>query len=125
MGLVYLEVKPKRQPKEGLDAKRRPLDWHGRARHAFGGRIQAKSGARFVIRAAFFLSFVMVTMFAAPAWAYFDPNAGGLIFQIAMPILSLGLAGIAFLRKRIIGFVKKLVCVRTSSIQADQNAAEE
>jgi hypothetical protein len=31
-----------------------------------------------------------------PAYAYIDPNSGGLIFQILTPILALATAGIAF-----------------------------
>ena len=77
------------------------------------------------VTARIVLVFVMVMVLADPAWAYIDPNAGGLIFQIAMPILSLGLAGFAFLRKGIVRSVKKLFSARTSSVRGDQNAAEK
>jgi len=77
------------------------------------------------VAARIFLVFVMVTAFAAPASAYFDPNAGGLIFQIALPILSLGIAGVALLRRRVVGFVKKLFVSGKCSLDADQNAAEK
>ena len=84
----------------------------------------ANFGAGLMNRAALFLSFVMVTMSVAPAWAYIDPNAGGLIFQIALPILSLGLAGIALLRNRIFSLIRK-VLVRDTSVKSDLNNAED
>ena len=71
------------------------------------------------------LVLAMMTALADPAWAYVDPNAGGLIFQIAMPILSLGVAAVTVLRKRIVEFVKRLAFANTSSTQADQNAPKE
>ena len=55
-----------------------------------------------------FLVFVMVTALAGPAWAYVDPNSGGLIFQIAMPILSVGIAALTLLRKRIAASLTRL-----------------
>jgi hypothetical protein len=63
-------------------------------------------------------------LLAAPAWAYIDPNAGGIIFQIAMPILSIGAAAAALLRRRISGFVKRLR-FRDAPLKADSHAAEE
>ena len=42
-----------------------------------------------------------MTLVVTPAWAYVDPNAGGIIFQIAMPVLAIGGAAIALLKKRV------------------------
>ena len=44
---------------------------------------------------------VFVATFAAPAYAYSDPNAGGLIFQLLTPFLALAAAGIAFARRQL------------------------
>jgi hypothetical protein len=39
--------------------------------------------------------------FAAPVYAYSDPNAGGLIFQLLTPFLALAAAGLAFARRQL------------------------
>jgi hypothetical protein len=44
------------------------------------------------------LCFVFI---AIPAYAYVDPNAGGLISQILTPLLIFAAAGVTFLRKQI------------------------
>ena len=51
---------------------------------------------------------VFVVTFAAPAFAYADPNAGGVIFQLLTPLLALAAAGIAFARRQL-GRVWRLV----------------
>jgi hypothetical protein len=109
---------------EGVEHKKTSPGRALARRACFAGAFAVASGL-LLVTARIFLVFVMVTALADPAWAYIDPNAGGLIFQIAMPILTLGLAGLAFLRNRIIAFVKKLFRVRMSSVQADQHATEE
>jgi hypothetical protein len=38
---------------------------------------------------------------STPAYAYLDPNAGGLFFQIVTPILALAAAAIAFAGQKI------------------------
>ncbi len=40
-------------------------------------------------------------LFATPAYAYVDPNAGGLISQILTPLLIFAAAGLTFLRKQV------------------------
>ena len=37
----------------------------------------------------------------APAYAYVDPNAGGLLFQLLTPIVALATAGLAFARRQL------------------------
>jgi len=45
-------------------------------------------------------------MITTPAYAYIDPNAGGLIFQILTPIFAMVAAALAFARRQIsAGFV--------------------
>jgi type IV secretory pathway TrbL component len=46
---------------------------------------------------------------AAPAYAYVDPNATGLISQIAGPVLVVAATGAAFLRKQISSAIRWLV----------------
>ena len=44
---------------------------------------------------------LFLATFAAPAYAYADPNAGGLIFQLLTPFLALAAAGLAFARRQL------------------------
>jgi hypothetical protein len=37
----------------------------------------------------------------APAHAYVDPNAGGLLFQLLTPLVALTIAGLAFARRQL------------------------
>jgi hypothetical protein len=37
----------------------------------------------------------------SPAFAYVDPNAGGLLFQLLTPLLALAAAGAAFARRQL------------------------
>jgi hypothetical protein len=46
---------------------------------------------------------LLLAAFAAPAYAYSDPNAGGLIFQLLTPLLALAAAGVAFARRQLSG----------------------
>jgi len=82
-----------------------------------------QSGHRFVIRRLLVVSVVMVASIS-PAWAYIDPNAGGFIFQILMPILSLGIAGVALLRRRIAAFFASLWPRLTAKAKTDPSASE-
>lgn len=38
----------------------------------------------------------------APAYAYVDPNAGGLLFQLLTPIVALATAGLTFARRQLL-----------------------
>lgn len=40
--------------------------------------------------------------FPVPAFAYIDPNAGGLLFQILAPLAALFGAGVVFAREQIV-----------------------
>jgi hypothetical protein len=44
---------------------------------------------------------------ASPAFAYVDPNAGGLIFQVVTPILAVLAAGLALVRRRFVLAVQR------------------
>jgi hypothetical protein len=59
-----------------------------------------------------------------PAWAYVDPNTGGIIFQIAMPVLAIGGAAIALLKKRVAGLFGRQR-PKDMPIKVDSRAAEE
>jgi hypothetical protein len=37
-----------------------------------------------------------------PAYAYVDPNAGGLLFQLLTPIVALATAGLTFARRQLL-----------------------
>jgi len=45
----------------------------------------------------------------APAFAYIDPNAGGLLYQILAPLLIMLATGYAFLKSRIADIYRRLV----------------
>jgi len=49
----------------------------------------------------FFTAIIFGALLATPAYAYIDPNATGLISQIAGPVLVVVATGVTFLRKRI------------------------
>jgi hypothetical protein len=42
------------------------------------------------------IAILAVLAASTPAYAYLDPNSGGLIFQILTPILALAMAALAF-----------------------------
>lgn len=52
---------------------------------------------------------VSVALLATPAYAYVDPNATGLISQIAGPVLVVAATGITFLRKQISSGIRWLM----------------
>src|SRR5260221_5656820 len=85
---------------------RAALDWTRSQGHHLVRAGSSREGG--LIRWTAVLSVTATVLLVTPAWAYVDPNAGGIIFQIAMPILSIGAAAIALFRKRISGFVKRL-----------------
>jgi hypothetical protein len=47
------------------------------------------------------LLFLIGISFTGTAYAYVDPNAGGLLFQLLTPLLALAAAGITFARKQL------------------------
>jgi hypothetical protein len=46
-------------------------------------------------------SVFFVLIVATPAWAYVDPNATGLISQLAAPVLLVAATALTFLRRQI------------------------
>lgn len=52
-----------------------------------------------------FSKFILISLLgltiSAPAYAYLDPNAGGLIFQLVTPIIALTTAALAFGRRQL------------------------
>lgn len=46
-------------------------------------------------------------MFAAPAQAYVDPNAGGMLFQLLAPVMAAAVGGWLFLRRWISDLVRR------------------
>ena len=77
-----------------------------------------------MIRWTAFLGLGWALFLVTPAWAYIDPNAGGIIFQIAMPVIAIGGAAIALLKKRVSGFFRRLRPGETP-IKVDSRATEE
>ena len=65
-----------------------------------------------------------MTLVVTPAWAYVDPNAGGIIFQIAMPVLAIGGAAIALLKKRVSGLFRR-PRPGDAPVKVDSRAADE
>jgi hypothetical protein len=47
------------------------------------------------------LATVIAFCLCAPAQAYADPNAGGILFQLLTPFLALATAGFAFARRQL------------------------
>jgi hypothetical protein len=45
---------------------------------------------------------------AIPAWAYIDPNAGGVLFQLLAPLFAAAVGGWLFLRRWIAEQVRRL-----------------
>jgi hypothetical protein len=43
-----------------------------------------------------------------PAWAYIDPNAGGMLFQLLAPLFAAIVGGWLFLRRWIASLVRRL-----------------
>jgi hypothetical protein len=53
------------------------------------------------MRSYHLLGLLALVSFTAPAHAYADPNAGGLLFQLLTPFLALAAAGFAFARRQL------------------------
>lgn len=47
------------------------------------------------------LAIAIAAGICTPAYAYVDPNAGGLLFQLLAPIIALAAAGLTFARQRL------------------------
>jgi len=45
----------------------------------------------------------------SPAYAYIDPNAGGMLFQLLAPVFAAIVGAWLFLRRWIIDFVQRLI----------------
>ena len=45
---------------------------------------------------------------ALPAWAYIDPNAGGMLFQLLAPVFAAIVGGWLFLRRWIAAQLRRL-----------------
>ncbi len=53
------------------------------------------------------LSFNII--FAAPAYAYLDPNAGGFFLQVVIPFLFAAAAAVTVFWRRVMGYVKNVI----------------
>lgn len=60
-------------------------------------------------------------VFAAPAFAYIDPNTGGFFFQTVAPFVYGILGVIVVFWKRITGFVKRIFSSGKSNSQSSDN----
>lgn len=65
-----------------------------------------------------------LTMTPVAAWAYVDPAAGGLLFQIAAPIVTIVVAGLVYLRDRICRMASRAYLWFLSKRKADVGRAE-
>jgi hypothetical protein len=52
------------------------------------------------IRTSAVVCFLFILLITAPAWAYIDPNAAGLVSQILTPLLIAAGAALTFFRKQ-------------------------
>ncbi len=54
-------------------------------------------------------SALLVLVFShSPALAYFDPNAGGFLFQIFSPLIGIAGVSVLLLRRRVIASLRRL-----------------
>jgi hypothetical protein len=44
---------------------------------------------------------IYLSLFASPAFAYFDPNTGGYIFQLLAPLLAMAMSAWMFFAKQV------------------------
>lgn len=55
-----------------------------------------------------FALLLLALMTPAPAWAYIDPNAGGMLFQLLAPMFAAAVGAWLFLRRWIAEHLKEL-----------------
>ncbi len=60
------------------------------------------------MRPAALLSVVMLVLLPGSAWAYIDPNAGGMLFQLLAPLFAAVVGGWLFLRRWIMEQARRL-----------------
>ena len=63
---------------------------------------------RHLPRSATGLALLALLMLPVPAWAYIDPNAGGMLFQLLAPLFAAIVGGWLFLRRWIADAVRRL-----------------
>ena len=59
----------------------------------------------------YFLIIILLfnVIFAAPAHAYLDPNAGGFFLQVVIPFVFAAAAAVTVFWRRVIGYVKNVI----------------
>jgi hypothetical protein len=57
-------------------------------------------------------------MYAAPAYAYLDPNAGGFFLQVVIPFVFAIAAAITIFWRRLVGQVKDIITRLTGRIKS-------
>jgi len=60
------------------------------------------------MKPAALLALLSMLLLPAPAWAYIDPNAGGMLFQLLAPLFAAVVGGWLFLRKWIAEQVRQV-----------------
>jgi hypothetical protein len=60
------------------------------------------------MRPALLLAFSLMLVLPGSAWAYIDPNAGGMLFQLLAPLFAAVVGGWLFLRRWISEQVRRL-----------------
>ena len=58
--------------------------------------------------AAFLTNLLMLMLLPSSAWAYIDPNAGGMLFQLLAPLFAAAVGGWLFLRRWISEQVRRM-----------------
>lgn len=59
-------------------------------------------------RLARFCTLFVLALLPASAWAYIDPNAGGLLFQLLAPLFAAAVGAWLFLRRWIADLLRRL-----------------
>lgn len=60
------------------------------------------------MRSTALLAFFLLLVLPGSAWAYIDPNAGGMLFQLLAPLFAAVVGGWLFLRRWIAEQVRRL-----------------
>jgi hypothetical protein len=60
------------------------------------------------MRPALLLAFCLMLVLPGSVWAYIDPNAGGMLFQLLAPLFAAVVGGWLFLRRWISEQVRRL-----------------